>query len=717
MLLGDTVQANEPAPLTPSGDGDSGEKDVDQSTKAFVKRWTDRIRKAKSKWKDDFDRMRDNMDFVNGLQWAGQKKIKYSKYIANITLRAVNQGVATLYARNPQVSAKRRPRLDFQLWDGKMETIMQMIMTAQLMQQSGVPVPPEVLATLDDFQKGRFRQQMIERVGKTLEIVYQYQMDSQQPRFKTQMKQLVRRVRVCGVGYMKVLFCREAADFSEEYLTQSTTKVSLANRMRLAAAIVDKLQKDEIQEDDAEVEQLKQLIASLNQSPLDYPSAAVTERLVFDFPKATSIIPDPDTRSLKGFVGAHWVVEEFYYPLDFVNAFFGTTIKAGGDVKTFPFGEKQDDGVLQSGEKQDTLKKKVRLWEVYDLDTKSEFLLCDGYKDFVVAPQPVDPSTKGFWCIFPFSFNDTEVEEGCEATIFPPSDVDLLRPVQQERNRARDSLRRHRKANAPRYVYPKGALSEEDLDKIEESEDQQYIGLSGLNPSQEPGKVLQALQTVDIKPELYDVEPLNEDALLVSGQQEANLGPAQPNVTATVGTIAEQSRMSVASSDVDGLDDGLTDVAQCGGELLLKEMSVETVKRIAGIGAVWPQESLDEFINEIELEVQAASSGKPNKVVDMNNWNIAAPLILQASQLPPQAQPTIQAVIRETLKRTDDRLEPADFYPLPMPMGGEGQPEEQQGGQQTPSNSAAPPPKRTPKKKPQANAGMLPQSPQQPQEY
>jgi hypothetical protein len=149
-----------------------------------------------------------------------------------------------------------------------------------------------------------------------------------------------------------------------------------------------------------------------------------------------------------------------------------------------------------------------------------------------------------------------------------------------------------------------------------------------------------------------------------------------------VGTISEQSRQSVASSDVDGLDDVLTSLAKCGGEMLLKEMSPQVVQEIVGVGAVWPQENRKDFLNEIELEVVAASSGRQNKMLELQNWQQVAPLIMQAAQMPPQTQPTIQAVIRETLKRLDDRAEPAEFFPIPLPLlpqGGEmqGQPQGQ----------------------------------------
>src|SRR5204863_474958 len=78
--------------------------------------------------------------------------------------------------------------------------------------------------------------------------------------------------------------------------------------------------------------------------------------------------------------------------------------------------------------------------------------------------------------------------------------------------------------------------------------------------------VFVALPVVPIDERLYDTQPLETDMMLGAGMQQANLGPAQPNVTATVGTIAEQSRLDVASSNVDDLDTLLSQVAQASGE-------------------------------------------------------------------------------------------------------------------------------------------------------
>lgn len=637
-----------------------------QARRAFVKKWIKKIKDAKTKYEEDYTRIRNNMDFVAGLQWQGQKKLTHEQYIVNLTLRTINQRVATLYAKDPKVTAKRRPRLDFQLWDGNQESLMEAMHTAMQLAVQGVPVPPQLLALFNDYQQGMDWRKKVSRVGETLEKVLTAQMFQQDPKLKTQMKQLVRRISVCGVGYIKTQFCR---DYENE-LTQSETRLNIVDRARRAQRIIEQIEKGKIQPEESQMQEVKMLLASLQQQPDDYESTSIKEHIIFDFPKATSIIPDENCSILRGFVGAHWIAEEFRYDVEFVNAYFEKDIKPGVDVKEYGPDAKPVESATSQGQKWEAGKNKMLLWKVWNLDDKSSFVIADGYKDMIEMPEVVTPSVKGFWNITPITFNDVEIEEGCTATIFPPSDVDLIRHPQIQINRCRNSESRHRVANRPRAMAPKGMLSQTDLDTIANADDNQIVELEKVPPGTQPGQVLQPLQMTPFEEKLYETEKYQEDAMLAGGVQEANVGPAQPHVTATVGTIAEQSRVTVAASDIDALDDGMTDAFDIAGQMCLMEMSHDTVVRIAGPGAVWADQlpQRQDFLNELFLEVQAASSGRPNKAVEIANLDKVIPLVLQAVQLPPQAQPTIRAIIKIVLRTLDSDLEPSDFFPVPMPM-------------------------------------------------
>ena len=652
------IAQNQPAQVaTP----ESKKDEASESRKALIETWVKKVKKAKKKWEPDFERMKENEAFVSGLQWNGQTTISHERYTANFCNRLISQKVATLYARNPQAIAKRRKRLDFAVWDEKLETVVAAAQQVQMALMSGMPPSPNAWAILQDFEQGKERQKMVERVGKTLEIVYQYQVDTQEPDFKTQMKQLVRRVCVCGVAYVRLSFCRDY----EGDLTSSETRTGLADRTKRAKQLLEKLEKGELHETNKEMEELEQLISSMKSSVETKDSSVVKERLVFDFPSATSIIPDEDTRILKGFVGAKWVAHEYLFDADFIRSFFEKDVK-----NATSYTNEGQPGASTSNDGEGASKAMFCVWDVINLTTKNHFIICDGFKDYLQEPEPVEPVTNRFWPIFTLIFNDVETEKGSKASVFPPSDVDLMKHAQKEHNRIRQALRVHRKANRPLYGTPKGMLSDEDKDALQDGEDNEVVDLQAVPPGTDPKSVIFAMPKIPLDPLVYDTKPQQEDALLTTGAQEANVGPAQPNVTATVGTIAEQSRMTVSSSNVDDQDDLLSALAEAGGEACLRNMSQETVHHIAGPGAVWPDIEKDDFLNELNLQIVAASSGRPNKAIDVANWERLAPLLLQAGA-------NTQALIRETVKRADDQLEPSDFFPLPTGLP------PQQGGPQS----------------------------------
>lgn len=631
------------------------------STLSAVQVWNKKIRSARERWdKDAFCRMRENMEFAAGYQWQGQDRLDDDRYISNLVLRLVNQKVASLYARNPKVSAQRRKRLDFQIWDGRMESIQQAVALTSLPNA----LPEDVMAAsalLADYAEGRRRRDLIDRIGQTLEILFSWNLANQMPSFKVQMKQLVRRVITCGVGYVRLNFSR---DF-ESTLSTSDTESTIVDRAKTAQMILNKVMSGEITEESPDIVTLQSLFASMNVSMALGDSSNIKERLVFDFPPATSVIPDPQCRALKGFVGARWVAQEYILPLDEVNAFFETNISPGGDLKLYSADGRQTDGANQDysqpGMDQQVDPCRVCLWEVFDLQTKSRFFICDGWKDFVLAPEPVMPDTNHFWPLFPLTFNDVEVEPGQQkASIFPPSDVQIAKSSQKEWNRTREGLREQRKANAPKYLTGKGWLTETDRDNLQNAVPNSVIEVEGAQPGQDIGKLLAPFQHAPIDPMAYDTAPLNQDIFLSLGNEEATQ-PASAKGTATAATINEQARLVVTASNVDDLDDLLSDLAEAGGEILLRELSVETVVRVCGAGAVWPEADREDYVDHLFLDVVAASSGRPNRALELANFQQIAPTLIAAGANP-------HFIVREALKRLDDRLESDEAFPLgPVP--------------------------------------------------
>jgi hypothetical protein len=148
------------------------------------------------------------------------------------------------------------------------------------------------------------------------------------------------------------------------------------------------------------------------------------------------------------------------------------------------------------------------------------------------------------------------------------------------------------------------------------------------------------------------------------------------------------------------LDGFLSRLAQAGGEMLLLEMSEEVVRRIAGVGAVWPSldESREDYLNEVFLKIEAASSGRPNKAVDIANWRDLAPLLMQAGANP-------AGIIEETAKRLDDNLDVSNLFPLTPPSGASSQGMEQSPNGSEPRQQGSKEPSKSPAAGPEVDNG------------
>jgi hypothetical protein len=618
--------------------------EIDESRSAAVKAWVKRIREAREKMSNDFDRMRENMRFIAGQQWPEQDTIDSEKYSTNLTIRVVNNKTSSLYAKDPQSAFRARKRMNYQLWDGKVETLevaVQQIAVDPLMQMPGTV---EAMAVVNDYKQGRQLEEMVDKVGETLRILCEWMLAQQEPEFKTQMKQLVRRTIACGVGYV-------VASFERQF---PATPTSDANRAVLQGKhikrILEQLADGTLTAESEQVETLRTLLNSLQSTA--QPGIPV-ELIVLDFPPSTSIIYDQQCRLVKGFVGARWAAQEFILPLDEVNEFFESNITVGGgdEVKLYDDSGEERVSAAENGEH------RVCIWHVFDKRTQSQFYVCDGWKDYLQEPQAVEPSIHRFWPIFPLTFNDVEADACAKVSAIPPSDVQLMSHAQREHNRARESLRDHRLANRPHHLTGKGWITEGDKRNLQEREAHGVTELENVAPNTDLEKLLRPFPNAPIDPALYDTSIFQQDILLSVGMQEANLGPLS-GATATEAGIAEQSRTSVSASNIDDLDEFLSDLVKAMGEMLLRAVSEETVRRVVGPGGVLPpMQNREDFVNEVFLEITAASSGRPNKAMEISNFRQMAPLLLQAGANP-------KYVVREAAKRLDDRANVDDAFPL-----------------------------------------------------
>jgi hypothetical protein len=683
--------------------------EMSPSREALVKAWSANVKSAKDHWKADFKRMRDDQEFAAGKQWPTGSE---NNYVVNITLRHVQQRVAALYAKNPKAVARRRERLLGTVWDGT-NTALKAAMDAMAMaQQAGqpqidpmtgamMPPPPpdpaimagvqQAQAVLQDAANVRDQITQLNRIGKTLEVVYQYNIQEQVHPFKTMMKLMVRRSVTTGVGYVKLGFQRLMQVRPEIEARIADISMKLATMEQLSADVADGIIKDNA----PEMEQLRLLAADLEAQK----NVVTREGLIFDYPTSTSIIPDPKCVHLREFLGADWVAQEYELSVDEIKQIYKvdvgknyTAYKRAGigqDVETLAKRYMSDskDGDVVS---QDI----ARVWEIYNKKDGMIYVVCDGYKDFLREPAAPEIYMERFYPWFALVMNETDNEK----TIYPPSDVSLIRHAQMEINRSREGLREHRVANRPLTAAAQGVLDEEDLAKLERRPANAVIELNGLQPGQKVDDLLQVVKGPGIDPNMYETQGAFEDILRAVGTQEANLGGTS-NSTATESSIAQASMTSALGSSIDDLNDVLTQLARTAGQVLLLNVSKETATMIAGPGAVWPEMTAQDVAQEIFLEIEANSTGRPNQAEEIANAEKIVPLLLQIPGINPEF------LGREMLRRMDDRLDMTEAFTADLPSivamnamkgmsgpGGGMAPDAPTQGPQGAVNAAKPPP-------------------------
>lgn len=651
---------------------------------ALVKTIQKRIRGDKKHHEQAFKRMRDDMHMA---RHGADEKWPKDNYRANLVGRHIKQKTAALYAKNPKAVARRRKTLDFAVWDEDPDSLKMAFQTVQIGQQmmaaaqtqapvdpmTGTPqIPPvpqqaeaaftQAMSTLQDYQQGLARRQQIDKIGKTLEILFQNAMSEQKPvDFKTGMKQLVRRACTTGVGYVELGFQRETGPRPGLTEQLADARQRLDHLRRLSEEVAEA----EVDQDDPEIAELEKAVAALQAEP----EIVLREGLIFDFPQSTKVIPDRLCKILTGFIGARWVTIEYAFTLDQIEELFGvdvensyTPYQALGDYdgnapSAIRIKPDEDDGstlVLPGGRKGDAL---ACVWKHYDKTSGLCYYVCDGYNGWLRPPAAPDVYVEDFWPIYALTFNSVEDED--DKGLFPPSDARLMHDQQQEYNRSRQGMREHRDAARPRYVYQNGALEVEDIDALTKLRAFQSQGVN-LPQGAKIQDILQVMPVPGVDPNLYETGQLFTDIQMVVGTNEAQFGGVA-QATATESAIAANASKSADGASVDDLDAFLTVIARAASQILFREMSEEQVMKIVGPGALWPQMSLTDIAGELWLEVEAGSSGRPNQAIEVANFERLVPLLIQIPGIRPEK------LAMEAIKRLDDRLDPAEIVASGIP--------------------------------------------------
>lgn len=576
--------------------------------KEYIKWWIDQIFSAKKFRKDTFKAMRRCSSLVRGKQWDGQQE-NDCRYVVNVIQSEIQAATSSIYAKNPTFVAKRKKRLDFKLWDENQKTLEE---AYQAFVATGDPAAGAIIA---DVQEGKKKRMVLDRIARTLELVIQHEIEQQIPNFKQEMKQLIRRVETCKVGFVKLDFQRLG-----EVKPEENTRVNdLASRMSYIGAL------DSKDTENTEIKKEEKVVAenSLFESPL----VITKEGLLFHFPRSNALIIDPACSQLRGFVGARWIAEEFLLPATTIKQVYGVDVKGKADSYAFADTSETKWKKKEKEDKQeyDDL---YCVYEVYHKDAGVVFTLCEGYDEYLKEPAPPKLILERFFPYYSLTFNDVEDDDD----IYPQSTVELIEHQQKEINRAKEALRQHRIASKPQYATLEGALVEEDMKTLDAAPAHAVLNLNPVNGEQDVAKLIQQIKKHGIDPNVYETASFMDDIRRVTRRSDAMLGGVS-NSSATADTIAEDARQAEDKSKADDLDMLLTELARDAGTVLMMEMSEETVKKIAGEGAMWVGLTPQDMIQDLYLDIQAGSSGRPNRALEMANFQRVAPILMQMPNL------------------------------------------------------------------------------------
>ena len=629
----------------------------DEARRKLVEDWATKVKDSRTFFASDFKRMRENMAFTEGKQWPDYAKgrdVRDDRYVANISLRHVQQRTAELYPNNPTMKAKRTEKIMAQTWDGSSTALVQAEQQIQNSLQMGMPPPMQAMLIMQDAQQVKQFDALMDRIGKTLEILYDYNIREQTHSFKSGMKTTVRRAIITGVGYVKLGFQRAMKMSPEIEARIADMSERLANVERLLADMSD----NEIEPDSAEAESLKIALQTL----MAEPQLIVREGLSFSYTDSTALIPDRKCRSLKNFVGADWVAEEYILSLDEIKEVYMvdvgksfTAYDENGPASSSKTSTSTRSRYEAGGGKEDC-EECGCVWEIYNRKDGTVLVVCDGYPDFLMDPGPPETEIERFWPWFAFVMNEGYDEK----KLFPQSDIDLIRDMQLELNRARQGLREHRRANRPKTAVAAGMLEEADLEKLRTHPANALLELNALAPGQKIEDVLQPVKMPAIDPTVYDTSQTFEDVLRVLGSDQADQGTTS-KATATEVSVAAFSQNTDTTSVVDDLNDMMSELAVSASQILLLNVTQETVQKVVGQGAVWPQLDPQTVAENVWLEVNTGANGPPNRQQDVQMLTQIIPLLQRVPGISPEW------MARELIRRMGADIDMTDAFAEGLP--------------------------------------------------
>jgi hypothetical protein len=327
--------------------------------------------------------------------------------------------------------------------------------------------------------------------------------------------------------------------------------------------------------------------------------------------------------------------------------------------------------------------KAVEFARITEMWCRSENIIktfVDGVKRWAVEPYAPPQGSARFYPYFCLAFYEVDGERHPQS--LPEREIKL----QDEYASRRSNGAEVRERSVPLKVFNAGMMDSTEAQKITKGQNMELVGLRLTDPNADVSKAVGVVASPRVDYQAYDTSDVLRDMQFMSGVDEAAQNAPQAGVTATAVEKSAQTFASRTGADRDAIEDMLTDLAQYTAETALQSLTVQDVQRMAGPTAYWPGEDLvkgtpamdyEDLAELMDIEIVAGSTGKPQARADKETWATLLPLVQNAIttivQLEASGNPVFmaqakgqRALLRETLKRLDDRMSLDQILPPPV---------------------------------------------------
>lgn len=519
-------------------------------------------------------------------------------------------------------------------------------------------------------------------------------------RIKRAARQQVRSALTVGVGWLKVIMNNETRQDPQVQAQLNDIAENLEDLRATQQMIADPdnaLAEDEL---NAELAELERLQVSLNQR------LEVVHRygVAIDFVKAEDMQVSLDVDSICDHLNADWNGNEMFVKLDTLTSRFPRLSESDVKHATVYFARKpktrqqQEEDALGGGDTEVPRFSKgsqqsgdgagvefARIIEVWDNRDGHIKTVVEGIQKWAVEPYQPPHWTSRFYPYFLLALFEVDGER------HPQSLAYRLKKLQDEYSSKRSNGRLTAERSVPGTIFNRGALTPEDVKKIENSTHMEMVGLNSPT-GDDVRKIFAAKPVPTVDPMVFDTRSTVQDMERLSGVQEALSQSISVQKTATEAKIQDQGFNTRSSADRDTLEDVLTDLAEYSTELGIQAIPPDEAVRMAGPKSFWPfGMAPEDVVTLVELEIKAGSTGKPDRDAEQQSWSIILPLIQTIMQNIQNAQfmgniplaDALRNLLAETFRRLDERIDIEQFIPqgeLPNLAGVPGVPGSDQGG-------------------------------------